>query len=176
MLENIIESCKYVSKNSKYVSINEEKLNQFIEKIENIKMEHWLSSSPFGLLELPVETIINFLLIYESIDFSFWGSPKWSIETDSDKLDGSIALLYALLKYVKKSKTTDFSNVSQECFSNILKGNIEIPLLEERFKIIKEISTIVNEKMQGNFYQYIKHITSDAELFETIIKYFRVCK
>lgn len=37
MLENIIESCKYVSKNSKYVSINEEKLNQFIEKIENIK-------------------------------------------------------------------------------------------------------------------------------------------
>ena len=172
MLENIIESCKYVSKNSKYVSINEEKLNQFIEKIENIKMEHWLSSSPFGLLELPVETIINFLLIYESIDFSFWGSPKWSIETDSDKLDGSIALLYALLKYVKKSKTTDFSNVSQECFSNILKGNIEIPLLEERFKIIKEISTIVNEKMQGNFYQYIKHITSDSELFETIIKYF----
>ena len=172
MLENIIESCKYVSINSKHVSINEEKLNQFIEKIENIKMEHWLSSSPFGLLELPVETIINFLLIYESIDFSFWGSPKWSIETDSDKLDGSIALLYALLKYVKKSKTTDFSNVSQECFSNILKGNIEIPLLEERFKIIKEISTIVNEKMQGNFYQYIKHITSDSELFETIIKYF----
>ena len=135
-------------------------------------MDHWLSSSPFGLLELPVETIINFLLIYESIDFSFWGSPKWSIETDSDKLDGSIALLYALLKYVKKSKTTDFSNVSQECFSNILKGNIEISLLEERFKIIKEISNIVNEKMQGNFYQYIKHITSDAELFETIIKYF----
>ena len=172
MLENIIESCKYVSINSKHVSINEEKLNQFIEKIENIKMEHWLSSSPFGLLELPVETIINFLLIYESIDFSFWGSPKWSIETDSDKLDGSIALLYALLKYVKKSKTTDLSNVSQECFSNILKGNIKIPLLEERFKIIKEISTIVNEKMQGNFYQYIKHITSDAELFETIIKYF----
>ena len=64
MLENIIESCKYVSKNSKHVSINEEKLNQFIEKIENIKMEHWLSSSPFGLLELPVETIINFLLIF----------------------------------------------------------------------------------------------------------------
>ena len=75
MLENIIESCKYVSKNSIHVSINKEKLNQFIEKIENIEMEHWLSSSPFGLLELPVETIINFLLVYESIDFSFWGNP-----------------------------------------------------------------------------------------------------
>lgn len=172
MLENIIQSCKYISENSKHVSINEEKLNQFVKGIDNIKMEHWLSSSPFGLLELPVETIINFLLIYESIDFSFWGSPKWSIETTSGKLDGSIALLYALLNYVKKEKTTDFSNISKEKFSNILKGTPEIPLLEERFKIIKEVSTIVNKKMQGNFYQYIKHITSDKELFEIIINSF----
>lgn len=172
MIENIIQSCKYVSGNSKHVSINEEKLNQFVKGIDNIKMEHWLSSSPFGLLELPVETIINFLLIYESIDFSFWGSPKWSIETTSGKLDGSIALLYALLNYVKKEKTTDFSNISKEKFSNILKGTPEIPLLEERFKIIKEVSTIVNKKMQGNFYQYIKHITSDKELFEIIINSF----
>ena len=172
MLENIIQSCKYVSENSKHVSINEEKLNQFVKGIDNIKMEHWLSSSPFGLLELPVETIINFLLIYESIDFSFWGNPKWSIETTSGKLDGSIALLYALLNYVKKEKTTDFSNISTEKFSNILKGTPEIPLLEERFKIIKEVSTIVNKKMQGNFYRYIKHITSDKELFEIIINSF----
>ncbi len=172
MLENIIQSCKYISENSKHVSINEEKLNQFVKGIDNIKMEHWLSSSPFGLLELPVETIINFLLIYESIDFSFWGSPKWSIETTSGKLDGSIALLYALLNYVKKEKTTDFSNISKEKFSNILKGTPEIPLLEKRFKIIKEVSTIVNKKMQGNFYRYIKHITSDKELFEIIINSF----
>lgn len=172
MLENIIQSCKYVSENSKHVFINEEKLNQSVKGIDNIKMEHWLSSSPFGLLELPVETIINFLLIYESIDFSFWGSPKWSIETTSGKLDGSIALLYALLNYVKKEKTTDFSNISKEKFSNILKGTPEIPLLEERFKIIKEVSTIVNKKMQGNFYQYIKNITSDKELFEIIINSF----
>ena len=172
MLENIIQSCKYISENSKHVSINEEKLNQFVKGIDNTKMEHWLSSSPFGLLELPVETIINFLLIYESIDFSFWGNPKWSIETTSGKLDGSIALLYALLNYVKKEKTTDFSNISTEKFSNILKGTPEIPLLEERFKIIKEVSTIVNKKMQGNFYRYIKHITSDKELFEIIINSF----
>lgn len=119
-----------------------------------------------------METIINFLLIYESIDFSFWGNPKWSIETTSGKLDGSIALLYALLNYVKKEKTTDFSNISTEKFSNILKGTPEIPLLEERFKIIKEVSTIVNKKMQGNFYQYIKPITSDKELFEIIINSF----
>ena len=172
MLEKITQSCKYVSDHSKHVSINEEKLNQFAKNIKNIKMEHWLSSSPFGLLELPIETIVNFLLIYESINFSFWGNPKWSIKIDSDHLDGSIALLFALLQYVKKTKSTDFSDINIETFSNILRGNIKIPLLEERFKIIKEVSTIVNEKMHGNFYQHIKHITSDIELFKIIIDYF----
>lgn len=172
MLENIIICCNYVSKNSKHVTIDEEKLNHFVENIKDIKMNHWLSSSPFGLLDLAVETIINFLLIYESINFSFWGEPKWTIDTNIGKLDGSIALLYVLLQYVKESKSTDFSNISKKDFLKILKGNIKIPLFEERFKIIKEVSAIVNDKMQGNFYQYIKDITSDIELFETIIANF----
>lgn len=172
MLENIIICCNYVSKNSKHVTIDEEKLNHFVENIKDIKMNHWLSSSPFGLLDLAVETIINFLLIYESINFSFWGEPKWSIDTNIGKLDGSIALLYVLLQYVKESKSTDFSSISKKDFLKILKGNIKIPLFEERFKIIKEVSAIVNDKMQGNFYQYIKDITSDIELFETIIANF----
>ena len=172
MLENIIICCNYVSKNSKHVTINEEKLNLFVENIKDIKMNHWLSSSPFGLLDLSDETIINFLLIYESINFSFWGEPKWTIDTNIGKLDGSIALLYVLLQYVKESKSTDFSNISKKDFLKILKGNIKIPLFEERFKIIKEVSAIVNDKMQGNFYQYIKDITSDIELFETIIANF----
>lgn len=172
MLENIIICCNYVSKNSKHVTINEEKLNLFVENIKDIKMNHWLSSSPFGLLDLSDETIINFLLIYESINFSFWGEPKWTIDTNIGKLDGSIALLYVLLQYVKESKSTDFSSMSKKEFLKILKGNIKIPLFEERFKIIKEVSAIVNDKMQGNFYQYIKDITSDIELFETIIANF----
>ena len=172
MLENIIISCNYVSKNSKHVTIDEEKLNHFVENIKDIKMNHWLSSSPFGLLNLSVETIINFLLIYESINFSFWGEPKWTIDTNFGKLDGSIALLYVLLQYVKESKSTDFSSMSKKEFLKILKGNIKIPLFEKRFKIIKEVSAIVNDKMQGNFYQYIKGITSDIELFETIIANF----
>ena len=135
-------------------------------------MKHWFTSSPFGLLDLSDETIINFLLIYESINFSFWGEPKWTIDTNIGKLDGSIALLYVLLQYVKESKSTDFSSMSKKEFLKILKGNIKIPLFEERFKIIKEVSAIVNDKMQGNFYQYIKDITSDIELFETIIANF----
>ncbi len=172
MLNKIIESCKYVSKNSKSVKINKTKIDEFVKTINKVKQKHWLSFSPYDLLDLPVETIINFLLVYESIDFSFWGSPKWTIDTNEGKEDGSIALLYAILKYVKDKNTTDFSNITKEEFREILKGNIEIPLFEERYNIIKNVSKIVDEKMNGNFYLFIKDITSDVELFEIITKYF----
>ena len=172
MFEEIIKSCKYVSENSKSVQINEINLDNFIKEINNIETKHWLSFSPFNLLDLPVETIINFLLIYESIDFSFWGNPKWTILIDDVKEDGSIALLYAILKYVKKKNSTDFSNITKDEFKKILKGNVEIPLFEERYNIIKNVSKIVNEKMNGNFYKFIKNINSDTKLFNVIVSNF----
>ena len=171
MLEEIIKSCNYVSENSKYVKINENKLREFAESMEQVKTNHWLSFSPYNLLDLPIETIVNFLLIYESIDFSFWGNPKWTIQANGKNEDGSIALLYAILRYVKE-KNADFSEISKEEFAKILKGNVEIPLFEERYKIIRNVSKIVNEKMKGNFYEYIKDITSDIELFDLIIRDF----
>ncbi|MCM1052545.1 MAG: queuosine salvage family protein [Ruminococcus sp.] len=172
MLEKITTSCEYVSANSKHVSINVEKIKELVKNIDDIKMEHWLSSSPFGLLDLPVETIINFLLVYEAIDFSFWGNPKWTIGANNKQLDGSIALLFALLNYVKINKTFDFQTISEDEFASILKGNIKIPLFQERLNIIKEVSRTVNEKMNSNFYKYIKEITTDIELFNLIIRYF----
>ena len=35
---------------------------------------------------------------------------------------------------VKETKITDFSNISMDEFKQLLKGNIEIPLLKERYK------------------------------------------
>ena len=172
MLDEIIESCKYVSNNSKSVKINKTRLEEFVEKIEKVETKHWLSFSPYNLLDLPVETIIKFLVIYEAIDFSFWGNPKWTIATDDGKEDGSIALLYAILNDVKNRNTTDFSDITREEFGKILKGNVEIPLFEERYNIIKNVSKIANQKMNGNFYEFIKNTTIDTKLFEIIVKYF----
>lgn len=172
MLDKITKSCRYVANSSRYVKINEDKLTEFISTMKDLKTVHWLNYVPYNILDLPVETIINFLLIYDSINFSFWGNPRWTIDTEKGKEDGSIALLYAMLKYVKENNSTDFSKMTKEEFAKILKGNVEIPLLEERYKIVKNISETVNRKMNGNFYEYIKDITSDVELFNIIIKNF----
>jgi hypothetical protein len=162
--------------NSEYVKINYDKLDEFIKKIDCGNLKNWLTYNPYNLLDLDIELIVNFLLFFESIDYSFWGQPKWSIETDEGLKDGSDALLYTMLKYVRKTKNTDFSCISLDEFKEILYGNIEIPLLNERYKTIIEISNVVNKKMDGNFYRFIKSVTSDVELFNIIINSFESFK
>lgn len=172
MLEKIKMSCDYVATNSKYVSINYEKLDEYIKTIDCEKIKFWLSSNPYNLFNMDIEKIINFMLIFDSIDYCFWGQPKWIIETIEGKKDGSDALLYALLNYVKNLDEIDFTNVSFDEFSNILKGNVEIPFLRERYNTVISICNVVNERMNGNFYSYIKDINVDTELFDIIINNF----
>ena len=176
MLDKIKSTCHYVVDNSQYVKINYDKLDKFINDIEYENLKNWLLFNPYDLLELDIETIINFLLIFESICYSFWGQPKWKIETEEGVKDGSDALLYAMIKYVKKTKNTNFSNLSLNEFKELLKGNVDIPLLKERYSTIIDITRIVNEKMNGNFYKFIKDINSDTELFNTIINNFESFK
>jgi hypothetical protein len=172
MLDKIKITCQYVMENSEYVKINYDKLDEFIKKIDCGNLKNWLTYNPYNLLNLDIELIVNFLLVFESIDYSFWGQPKWSIETDEGLKDGSDALLYVMLKYVIKTKNTDFSCMNLDEFKEMLSGNVEIPLLNERYKTIVEISNVVNKKMDGNFYKFIKDVTSDVELFNIIINNF----
>lgn len=176
MLDDVKSTCYYVMKASKYVNIDYEKIDQFIAKIDCNNLKNWLLYNPYGLLELDIETIVNFLLVFEAIDYSFWGSPKWSIETKDGTKDGSDALLYAMLMYVKENESTDFSNVSFDEFKQILQGNVEIPFLKERYETVVKISKIVNQKMNGSFYQYVKDVTSDENLVEIIVTNFESFK
>ena len=172
MLENVIDSCKYVMENAKYVRINYYKLNEFITTINCKELKHWLSNNPYNILNLGIENVINFMILFESIDYSFWGTPKWNIDTELGKKDGSDALLYAMLKFVKDKKLEDLYNITYEEFKLMLKGNVEIPFIQERYKTLLQTSKIVKEKMNGNFYKYVYSIHSDIELFEVIIDNF----
>lgn len=172
MLEKIIESCYYVTNNSKDVFINYDVLDNFILNIDCNNLKNWLSYNPFNILDLGIEKTVNFLLLFEAIDYSFWGSPKWSVKTQDMVIDGSEALLYKLLEYVRNTNNYDFSKVTFKEFRDILSGSIEIPLLEERYKTLVNISNIVNDKMNGNFYEYIKEYTRDIDLFNLIIDNF----
>ena len=172
MFDKILNDCEFVIDNSKNVKINYKKLDDFIDKIDCSNLKNWLSNNPYNLLDLNIKDIINFLLFFESIDYSFWGVPKWSINTPMGLKDGSDALLYVLLKYYKENKLDGFINLSINEFKEILNGNVEIPLLNKRYETFCEIANIVQNEMSGDFYNQIKAITNDIDLFNFIINNF----
>lgn len=176
ILDDIKNTCRFVINSSEHVKINYNKLDEFIKNIDCNNLKNWLMFNPYNLLDLDIEIIINLLLVFECICYSFWGEPKWTIETEEGYKDGSDALFYIMINYVKKSNNVDFSEISFDEFKHLLKGNVNIPLLKERYETITEVSKIVNEKMNGNFYNYIKNLSSDVELLDLIVNSFKTFK
>lgn len=174
-INDILDNCEYVVNNSKYVKINKENLLSITELLDTSNV-HWLKSSPFGLLDLSLKDLVNFLLIYHGIGYCYWGNPKWRIKTKKEIIDGSFALIYLFKKNIDKyNNFLDFSKLKNwdfNVFKEFLKGESELSLLKERYNNFIAISKIVSEKFNNDFYSYIKDINSDIELFDIIIKNF----
>ena len=81
-----------------------------------------------------------------------------------------------MIKYVRENNNTDFSKLPYDEFSNLLKGNVEIPLIKERYNTIMDICNIVNSKMNGNFYKFIYDVKNDIELMNIIVNNFNQYK
>lgn len=76
ILYEIKNTCRFVMNSSEHVKINYCKLDKFIKNIDCSNLENWLMSNPYNLLDLDTETIVNLLLVFECICYSFWGDPK----------------------------------------------------------------------------------------------------
>lgn len=175
-MNQVLETCKFVVNNALHVKINYDKVEELIEELLTFDNAHYLTKVPYKIYDMSTKDIVNFLLIYDSIDFSFWGNPKWTIRINEKELDGGMALLYCMfnLFYGRDSVEVfkQLEKMSLEEFKEILKGNVEIPLLEERYRIVISIAKIVNSKMNGNFYEYISSFNTDKEIFSIILSNF----
>lgn len=176
MLDKVLETSRFVVNNARHVRINYDKTNQLIDELLMFDNVHYLTKVPYGIYDMSTKDIVNFLLIYDAIDFSFWGNPKWTINANGKDLDGGIALLHCIFNLFNGRDSIEvyhqLENMTLEEFKEILSGNVEIPLLEERYKIVNGIAKIVNAKMNGNFYDHIKEMNTDQQIFETILSNF----
>lgn len=166
LIEELSMSYRYVCDNSKSVKINYSKVDSMIAKINSSEPDYWLDSNPYGLLNMDVKDIINFLFIYHAIgDYCFWGEPKWEIQTDIGTMDGSYAIMYLILNKYKERSNFE---MSYEEFEVLLRGNVAIPLLEDRYRNLVKMNEFLCNSGK-TFYELIKELNTDEELFEFIV-------
>lgn len=165
---DIIADVNFVHKNSQFVKINQQKISEFVKDFSPVKTSNWLANSDFEFLSLDDEQKLNFLFTFNAVSFSYWGTPKWTIEHQNKKYDGSWAMVSCLLCYFKINQ--DLSNMKKQDFENLLRGNTQIPLFEERWKIIQELQEFLKENI---FSEFVKNAQGDAlKLLELIIDRF----
>lgn len=172
--DKIFESIKYVVDNSKYVSINEKNIDNIIPLLKENKKEPWLNSDYLDIENFSQEQILMYLILCESLNFCYWNSDiKWKIEYKGHWYSGSFGLFYAISKAIKNGyKLLDIDyleNITMEQLDEIFRGTTSIPLLRERYEIIKKL--VVEFKNTPNLLEAIS-ANNDIEILNNIINNF----
>jgi len=142
-MNKVLESTKFVYDNSQHVKANSEKIDDFCEYFNNNHIKHWFNEAPFDIKKLEPEDRLHFLLVFNSISFSYWGDPKWKIQYNNEELDGAYGMIGAIGRAIEKNipilNAKYLSEINETQLTKILESNVQIPLFEERLNILREI-------------------------------------
>ena len=172
--EETLNSIQFVVNNSKYVKIKEENIENAINLVTNNEKKSWLNSDLLDLNKYSQNQIIMYLILCESLNFCYWDSDiKWKIEYKGEWYSGSIGLFYGISKAIQNGY--DLLNIDYlekmtiEQLDEIFKGTTSIPLLEERYEIIKQL---VQELKNIDDLSKALDSNNDIELLNNIINNF----
>ncbi len=97
---------------------------------------------------------MRFVFLFNALSFCYWGEPKWTIEYGDKTHDGAWGMILALGRAIDDGiALTDFkylASIDRDTFARVLRGNVEIPLFEERFLIAREIGSVMSERFGGD--------------------------
>ena len=166
------EEFKYVVDNSKYVSIDPDKIDNYINALGEINYKHWASELDLDLNE---KEWIILAFIIESMNFCFWRKPKWKIEYKGKTVGGSNAEFYAVIKAVENDKEflkiENLDSLTKDKFYEMFKGVEGVcPHLDKRFENFKET---INYIKGHDFFNELFSIKSGKELLDYITTNFK---
>jgi hypothetical protein len=176
-MNKIRQLSKKISNQSEHVKIEESGIDFFCTSFKPEKMRHWLADAPYNIQKLNIEDRLAYLTTFNSISFSYWGDPKWTIRYDEKQYDGAWAMLTCVGKAIQEKSNifnSDYlSRLSIDEFKKILFGNIEIPLITERLEYLHEVGQVVTNKYLGSFRNIVEEGRYDADkILEVIIRDF----
>lgn len=170
---SILDTTKFVVEHSESVKINADRAVAFAKNFDHGKATHWLSSAPFDFSKFSDNEKLRFLFLFNALSFCYWGEPKWTIDYNGKQYDGAWGMIVALGAAIHSGvPLLDFkycSDLDETALAQILKGNVEIPLLRERTKIINEIGSIMISKFNGDAANVIEGAGGDAQELLSII-------
>ena len=171
---NVLESIRPHVNSLQYVNFDEDAIKNFSSEI-NKKNLH-LSVISLTKYDWDLTNLLQLIFFFNSMVFCFWAEkdkPKWTIKVGGEELDGAVALFRTLEERLHED--TNFLNVgkissmSLPDFKKMFKGNVEIPLLKERYDTFLKTSQILERKFNGKFTEILKQSGSNSSKMLALI-------
>ncbi|XP_029177547.1 queuosine salvage protein-like [Nylanderia fulva] len=173
------EAVKLISKNAQDVFINKEKIKGVAENVMQHLMKHinifyklnnnFLrpKSYPYEVNEQPI--MVNWLFVLNTLNFSLW-YPKNIKQWKVDGREGYIGLCNAIRRAIENETPVwnpeYYARMTKSELEHILRsddGEPDIPLIDERLKILHEVGEVLLTKYNGTFLECIKLSDYDAD-------------
>ncbi len=144
----VIESVQRVVEQAAHVRINRKRLGELAKNFKN-EGKHWMQECPVDLSSLSKREKVAFLVVFNAISFSYWGEPKWKVEHERKPLERGTWSMIAALKRANDAgvpilNPKYLASLTRGELAYVLRGidAVQIPMLEERLRILKEIGTV----------------------------------
>ncbi len=166
-MDSVLNSIKPVIESSRSVRINKQAIWDFSQDVTSEEFD----DSEFGPeTMLPTtateEEQIALAFVYNTINFCYWGEPKWTVTIEGDLYDGSSGMLRAVRKAVENGfnllDPEYLIDLSEQDLARILEGNTEIPLFEERLNLLRRLGKGIVEKYDGAFKNVVAEANGNA--------------
>lgn len=180
---NVLSSTKSIIENAEFISFNLQNINQLAQLIKQKTKEDLEDAVGNIRLIKNYEDKIQAMFIENVVNFCFWaekGKEKWYIEWNGKIIKsgwyGLVMCFERALANKKPILNAEYlASISLDDVKKIFLGcnNIEIPLIEERMKNLRESGKILLDKYQGKFINLLETANYNAiEIVRLIYKDF----
>ncbi|MFA6460908.1 MAG: queuosine salvage family protein [Candidatus Woesearchaeota archaeon] len=169
-----LENINFVINNATQVKISADKIKRFADSIQIDSLHHWLEIYP----QLnPKDVLLGRMFVQDAISFCYWGDPKWGVSHNNQRSEGALALIVSLGRAIEEGypiyDPTYLKELSRPELEQILRGNVEIPLLDQRLEILRSLGEITCNGFGSDFVNLIKVSNYDtSNLVNILVKEF----
>lgn len=161
----VLTTTDYVVRHARWVRINHDAIEYAADALAAPRAQPPAWNQTYHFFD-GGERTVNYVFLLDTLNFCFWGQPKWGITYRGQPLDGYWALAAALkraLENVPHFANAEFlARLEPRDLARVLRGNTTIPLFTERWRSVRELGTILSEHWGGHATTFVTEARGNA--------------
>jgi len=168
---DVLKTTAPVIQYARYVSLNPRAIERAADALAQKRVDPPAWNFDYHFFDSTARSV-NYLFLLDTLNFCFWGKPKWGIEYKGKKLDGYWALAASLKHAAEENpRVLDaefLANISPQELAHILRGRSEtesppgIPLFAERWRGVRDLGTVLRDRWGGDAARFVESAQGDA--------------